>query len=65
MTSIFVLLDGTFLSYNLQASVKQHNKLRKEHGAKKLEWSEECAKHARKWAIHLMEIDSLAHDDTG
>jgi len=42
--------------------LRQHNLKRGQHGAKKLEWSQECADHARKWVQNLVSIDSLAHD---
>jgi len=43
--------------------MNQHNLKRPLHSAGPLTWSEECAEHARKWVQHLVEIDTLAHDN--
>jgi len=47
-----------------EVCLEHHNKLRAKHNAAPLTWSEKCAEHARMWAEHLADIDSLAHDSS-
>jgi uncharacterized protein YkwD len=44
--------------------LQTHNQYREEVGVSPLEWSQELAASAKKWAEHLAEIDTMEHSES-